>query len=138
MNEFKFDMSFRVRHPTMDAKKICVELGLTAKYCWTVGEQRRTPKGDFLEGSYPETYCTFILEKEAQTELADLIKSSNQMLRPHKNFLQSIYSSGGRLEYFIGWYSDGNSGEEFDADLLAEMADLKIGLTLDFYGGKKQ
>ena len=136
MNRFKFDLSFRIRHPQMDAEKICVQLGLEAKHKWTAGSQRKTPKGDLLEGTYDESYCTFPIDHDEETELADLIKSSTQSLKLCEHFLQLISSTGGRLEYFIGWYSSGNSGEEFDADLIAELANLGIGLSFDFYGGQ--
>jgi hypothetical protein len=136
MNKFKFDLSFRIRHPQMDAEKICLQLGLKAKHKWTAGNQRKTPKGDLLEGTYDESYCSFPLDHDDEAELADLIRSSTQSLKPHEKFLQLISSTGGRLEYFIGWYSDGNSGEEFDADLINQLASLRIGLSFDFYGGK--
>ena len=120
----------------MDAEKICVQLGLEAKHKWTAGSQRKTPKGDLLEGTYDESYCTFPIDHDEETELADLIKSSTQSLKLCENLLQLISSTGGRLEYFIGWYSSGNSGEEFDSDLIAELASLRIGLSFDFYGGQ--
>lgn len=53
-----------------------------------------------------------------------------------QNLFYELSSSGGKIEYFIGWYSEGNSGEEFDFELLRSLADLYIGLSFDFYGGK--
>ncbi len=137
MNEFEFDLSFRVRHPSIAWEKISANLGLSPKFFWTAGEQRKAPDGSFLEGYRSYTYCSFPVKMSSEMGLIDLIKLNNQKLKPNIKFLRFLHSSGGRLEYFIGWYSDGNSGEEFDAELLTELSDLKIGLAFDFYGGKK-
>lgn len=135
MNKFKFDLSFRVRHPYMNSEEICAQLGMVAKYQWTAGKQRKTPKGTLLEGVYNESYCSFDIDHDDNAGLTDLIRSNSQSLEAHKKFLDFLCSTGGKLEYFIGWYSEGNSGEEFDADLIRILAELKIGLSLDFYGG---
>lgn len=135
MNPFKFDVSFRIRHPDLDPKQICSTLGMDAKYKWKAGAQRKTPKGDLLEGVYTETYCSFEIEHNESIGLVELLRLSNQKLQPHKEFLELIRSTGGDLEYFIGWYSSGNSGEEFTWDLITDLADLQIGLSFDFYGG---
>jgi hypothetical protein len=55
-------------------------------------------------------------------------------LAPHCHFLHGFRSQGGTIELFVGWFLDGPSGDVFDCDLLARLADLKIDLSLDIYG----
>jgi hypothetical protein len=55
-------------------------------------------------------------------------------LAPHRPFFHEIRSQGGTIELFVGWFLDGQSGDVFDCDLLAQIADLKIDLSLDVYG----
>lgn len=135
MNKFKYDVSFRVFHPNMDPNDICKKLNMQATHKWCAGENRRTPKGTSLPGTYDQSYCSFNLDQPKDTELIDFLKHWNNNLFKFKKFLNQIYSSGGRLEYFIGWYSKENSGEEFDVSFLKELVELKINLAIDFYGG---
>lgn len=135
MHPFKYDVSFRIRHPTMDPDDISNELGLRPERNWKVGSQRTTPKGDILKGVYKETYCCFHLPHLKNQGLADFLKKIGKKFEIHSEFFKRILSTGGTLEFFIGWYSSENSGEEFDWKILAKLAELQINLSLDFYGG---
>ena len=43
-------------------------------------------------------------------------------------------SEGAKVEFYVGWhFYRGNTGEEFDSDLLGRMAELGIDLGLDIY-----
>lgn len=52
-------VSFRLRHPTLDLADIAKAVGLPIARIWTAGKDRRTPKGDPLEGVYQDSYCAF-------------------------------------------------------------------------------
>lgn len=135
MNNFKYDVSFRIFHPNMNPKDICKKLNMQATRMWCAGDQRKTPKGTSLPSVYEHSYCSFKLDQTEYTELIDLLKSWNKKLLNFKTFLNKIHSSGGKLEYFIGWYSKESSGEEFDVSLMYELVELKINLAIDFYCG---
>lgn len=135
MNSFKYDISLRVWHPTLDPDYLSQYLGLTASRKWKAGERRMTPKGDILKGTYEETYCVFSMEHTSSDELVDVVEKMTEKLSVYKTFICDISKSGGKVEYFIGWYSSGNSGQEFSARLIKDLADLDIGLSFDFYGG---
>ena len=135
MNKFQYEVSFRVFHADMNPNDICQKLNMQAAHKWCAGEQRRTPKGTSLPGVYDQSYCSFKLDQPKDTELVDFLKHWNDKLINFRDFFNQIYSSGGRLEYFIGWYYEGNSGEVFDVSLLEELVELKIDLAIDFYGG---
>jgi hypothetical protein len=66
--------------------------------------------------------------------LSVLLGRALDQLAPHRPFFQRIRSQGGTIEFFVGWFFDGDSGDVFDCDLLARMADLKIDLSLNVYG----
>ncbi|WP_256388442.1 hypothetical protein [Pandoraea sp. PE-S2R-1] len=38
------------------------------------------------------------------------------------------------MEFFIGWFSTGNTGETLDFELLKKLGELGIDLALDVYG----
>jgi len=133
MNPFKYDASFRVRHPEMEPEHISEELGLKAKHQWKAGTARKTPKGEPLKGMYENTYCSFELKHPQNTGLCNLLKQFNHRLYERKEFLKSIRLSGGTLEYFVGWYSDKDSGELFDLELLTQLVELGIDLSIEVY-----
>ena len=132
---FKFDVSLRITHPKMSPEEICKTLGLKAKHKGKVGMPRKTPKGTSLEGVYEYTYCTFGLKHPQKIGLEEFLKSCNEKFYKHKEYFDLINSTGGKLEYFIGWFFDRSSGETFDLELLRQLADLGIELGLNVYGG---
>jgi hypothetical protein len=135
--KFTYHVSFRVFHPTMDPQEICNELGMKAETMWKSGTRRQTPRGTSLSGVYENTYCSFELRHSASTNLISFLRRSTRNRRKHKKFLEHIHSTKGRLEYFIGWFANGDCGEIFDFDLLAQLADLKIDLSLAVYSQQK-
>lgn len=122
----------------MDPEEICSELGLRPERKWKVGSQRTTPKGDVLKGVYEETYCCFKLQHPKNQGLADFLIKVSAQFEVHSEFFKRIRSTGGTIEFFIGWYSDKNSGEVFDWELLAKLAEFRINLSMDFYGGTEE
>ncbi len=133
MKKFRYNVSFRVFHPDMDPDEICQKLNMQPTYKWRAGEGRKTPKGTSLPDVYKLSYCSFKLEPVEGVELVDFLKNWNDKLTPFKEYLNKISHSGGRLEYFIGWYSKENSGEVFDLFLIEGLMDLRIELAIDFY-----
>jgi hypothetical protein len=119
----------------MDVEQICDRLGLEPKRKWTAGRRRETPKGLPLTGVNRSTYCCFQLEHAEGVQLADFLDDCSDKLCRHKDFFKELRSTGGSLEYFIGWYSDRNSGQVFNLGLLCKLVALGIELSIDFYGG---
>jgi len=138
MNEYHFNIAFRARHPHLDPDEIARVLGLVATFKHRSGAQRQTPTGTPLEGTYKETYCCFDMKLTEGLLLADALMECNSRLRPHKEFLASLVKTGGRLDYFVGWYVAGISGETFPVRLLSELAELQIDLGLDVYRSDSQ
>jgi uncharacterized protein DUF4279 len=135
MNSYQYDISLRVRHPSLDPAEITSALGLNPSRSWRAGEARTTPKGNPLEGRYSNSYCVVKLGKGRWPDrtLTVVINELLDQLTPHQPLFERIRAQGGTVEFFIGWFFDGSSGDVFDCDLLARMADLKIDLSLDVY-----
>lgn len=133
MYPFRYEVSLRFRHPSLDPDDICRKLGMETKTKWKAGAARKTPTGIPLKGVYETTFCSFRLEHSKNIGLADFLKRCNHKLNKYKEFFDSIRSSGGNLEYFIGWFADKDSGETFDLELLQQVAELGIDLALCVY-----
>lgn len=138
MGNFKYHVSLRIDHPSMDPEHICTGLGLNAEYKWKAGAERKTPTGQSLPGTYEATYCCFELMHAKRAGLTDFLKMNTRKLYKHREFLDSIRSTGGTLEYFIGWFADTDSGEIFDLELLNQFVELGINISIAVYPNNKR
>ena len=108
---------------------------------WRVGAPRATPKGDPLIGTYDQSYWTSGSIRQGEWKpdahepdtLVNAIKELLRLFAEHKQFFKEIRSSGGSVEFFVGWFLGGDTGGVFKHDLLREMAGLGIDLSLDIY-----
>jgi hypothetical protein len=121
----------------MPSEEISRAIGMQPKIHWNAGDPRVTPTGTALGGVREETcWTTRILHPESG-DLVDAIAANLTSLEPHKDFLREFVTTGGEIEYFIGWFTtDTSGGETLDWELLQRLADLKISLGLDVYGNK--
>jgi hypothetical protein len=135
MNRYRYKISLRVRHPSMDPAEITHAVDLIPWRCWPAQEPRTTPLGKPLGGIWPHTYWTArVMEgewpgKDLQVAIGEVV----DWLELSRSFFEKVHSEGGTAEFFVGWFFEGQSGGVFDCGLLARMADLKINLSLDLY-----
>jgi hypothetical protein len=92
-----------------------------------------TPKGNPLPGVNTETFWYADLPVRDGDSLAKVIAAANSRLIDHRTYLGQLVTSGGSLEYFVGWFVDGNAGEVIDAATLHDCAALHIQLAFDVY-----
>jgi hypothetical protein len=107
MYPYEFTLSFRITHPSQDLSKVHAMLGsipgFTPGRIWKVGDARKTPKGNKLEGHYPNSYCYLEIKNKAQSDdesLSSAIEDAMGQLRQHKSALQEIVKTGGELNFF--------------------------------------
>ncbi|WP_156397471.1 MULTISPECIES: hypothetical protein [unclassified Sphingomonas] len=127
---FSYSVSLQVWHPSADPQDIIVGMGLPPKRFWMVGEQRVTPKGTPLPGTYDKSYCVFDIGDGNDGELADFLRETLRKLEHAGPFISALRSTGGKLSFFISWSPSGH-GEVFDVELLADMARLGIDLGIE-------
>ncbi len=134
MHEFTYAVSLRFFSKTVDLGDVCLQLNLNPKWLYKMGEPRVSPKGTLLGGVYDCSYCSVSLEPHESEELHETLERVAVGLMQYKNVFQAIRRDGGRAEFFIGWYSTGNTGDTFDSELLKNLGELEIDLAFDVYG----
>jgi hypothetical protein len=113
-------------------------LGLRPFRVWRQGEPRVSPKGTPLEGVYKyNSWAARTHEEErlfsTDISLEDYIAQLNQRLLPNKGKFMEVIGKGGYIEYFIGWFSEGNISATLEPKLMKDTAELGIAIGLDVY-----
>jgi len=119
----------------MPASEIISMLGLSAKHFWSAGERIRHVNGRELSVEQPnaKSYCSFPVETGDNADLEFVLSQQVVLMEEKSVAIKDFLRTGGELEFFIGWYFDGNSGFILDAVLLQQVAALGIALSFDIY-----
>jgi hypothetical protein len=121
----------------MDLEAVSDALGIKPSVLWKVGEPRRTPKGTALSGIYKTGFwtCRLVDGASIEQDLSSALSAALDKVAPGSPLFATIAQTGGRVEFFIGWFfDDGNSGDVLDHNLLGRLAGMSIDLSFDVYG----
>lgn len=128
-----FKMTLRVSHPSIDPQAITAELSLAPTNSYKNGESRSTPKGNPLSGNYNHSFWAHELVTEGCADISDAINKANEKIGLHREFMANIVEGGGSIQYFVGWFIDGSSGEILSWKLLKDCSDLNVDIYFDVY-----
>ena len=131
---FDFSVSLQVRHPDIDPAMVCAALSMEPSHSWKAGTPRVTPRGEPLGGTRRESYCSFNIAQGSDGEVAACLAATVKRLTKHRKFLNNLKATGGSVMFYVYWYPHGDTGETFNADLLAKMGRLGIDLGLNVIG----
>lgn len=134
MTSFRYDLSLRIKHPSVDLALVCGRLGMTPKVIWRAGEPRTTPIGNLLARDRDQSYRSIRIDHPADIPLADALGALLDRLTASRKFFDELAATGGSTNVFVSWYSEKNSGERLAPDLLGKLAVLNLSLALDVYG----
>lgn len=128
-------ISIRIRHPRLTTDEITSIMKSEPDAAHPVGQPRATPTGRALEGRYPESYWLKRVDA-TNLHLLDAIENALKIFRAVPEASLQITREGGRIELFIGWFVDRNSGDVLPHELLKELSDRRIDLSFDVYGAE--
>jgi hypothetical protein len=119
----------------MDPAEVSAALHIEPTRSWRAGEPRQTPKDTPLEGVWPGTYWTANVYEGACPDktLADALGELVDRFSTHKDFFRRVWSEGGKAEFYVFWYVDGNRGGKLESGLLGQLSDLSVNLLIDIY-----
>jgi hypothetical protein len=138
MYPYRYCVSLRFWHPTIDPEVISTKLGKKPSRLWRAGEPRTTPKGNKLEGTWKDSYWTAPLHPKKslssrKTQIETFLSTALDELAPHSKFIKAILAGGGRAEFFVGLFGDKNYGFDLEPELLQRLGKIGLRLSLDIY-----
>jgi hypothetical protein len=133
MGPQRTNLTLRLHHPTRDLLPVCTALGLAPRHAWKKGDERQTPNGRNLGGVRDSSYGSADLCKTSREPLSKKIEAALTRLEPYREVLEEVWSTGGRLSFFIGWFLDEDTGDTLDWPILQKTSQLRIELELNIY-----
>ncbi|MGA7806945.1 hypothetical protein [Bradyrhizobium sp.] len=107
-------VTLHLHHPTRDLRQVCAALGLVPRHVWKKGDERQSPNGRNLGGFRDSSYCSADLGETSRETLPKKIEAALMRLEQHREILEEVWSTGGRLSFFVGWFLDEDTGGTLD------------------------
>ena len=138
MQTYSFAVALRIWHPSIDPTIITESLQMQPVHQAMAGSRRRTSKGQLLDGHWRESYWSADPFKYGEylshdMGVEDVLADVCTALAPHRAFLNTLRSEGGRLLVQVSSYSARNYAFELSPDQLEALADLGVGFAHDIY-----
>ena len=134
MGNYIYRLSLWFGHPDADLSEIPSRLGLSANRVWKKGDPRTAPNGRIIGGVYHDSRGSIEFVGGKKSDLPKGLRAAIAALKPHKAFLNELSETGTKFSFFVGWFSDLNSRDVIDWEILRDLAELRISLDLDVYG----
>jgi hypothetical protein len=134
MGDYTYRLTLTIEHPDADLSEFARHLGLLPKRVGRKGDPRLAPDGRMTGRVYRHSSCTFQFGADFEHDLPKGVRSALAALLPYKSYLDEWSAKGAKLRFFVGWFSDFNSRDVLDWEILRDLAELRISLDLDFYG----
>jgi len=143
MLPYTYKICFLFTHPKMNLTEVRDTLSkipdLKPGRLMNFGDQRTTPKGRPLEGTYTASRWGFSFDEDRSWHNSDLerfpvaITSLLVKLLPFKDYLNELSRRGCSLRLILSIGVDSNTGDTLTPTQLAALSDLSMGLGLDLY-----
>jgi hypothetical protein len=130
----RFDVELMIVHPTLDPTEISAVLRLNADFSHRVGDQRKTPKGTLLEGTYRDTRWRHSRRHETPDQwFADKVTELIDSIEPHREFLRKLRSTGGKARAIVQFLGDGYYADNIPHETLTKLVELELDLGIECF-----
>jgi len=128
-----FKVSLWITHPNVDPRDISRALSLSPSHQSRAGQQRVTPTGELLDGTYQFSSWVHAFETGSVTDLTEFLPSIIAQIKSNTSYFWDIVNEGGSVELFCGVFADGNWDESFHHLLLRDLVEMAVDLRIDVY-----
>src|SRR5213075_663764 len=108
-----FQVTLAISHPSIDPSDISRALSLAPSRQTRAGQQRVTPTGKLLNGTYLFSSWGHDFDTRAVNDLSEFLPGLLDRLTPHATYFLELVRDGGNVELFCGVFADGNWDESF-------------------------
>lgn len=91
------------------------------------------PLGGNYETSYWSTELTPETMLSEPIEVEEALGVHVEYFSQHAQFFNRVRAEGGKAEFFVGLFSDGNIVVDIEPSLMGKLSHLSVGLCLDYY-----
>jgi hypothetical protein len=131
----RYEIALFIVHPTIDPSEITSQLGLAPVRTHRMGDQRTTPKGTMLEGTYSDTrWRNSVRYQSDEQYFAEKIDRLLDHIAPHKAFLNHLSDTGGTLEIIVQFLDGQYYGDTISNATLSRIASLDLRLGIESFG----
>jgi hypothetical protein len=152
-----FEISLRIRHPSIDPAQISRELKVEPEHSFKAGDPRESSSGNALTSVHAETYWLGSLGNLATTApltgftgervrfARERMQTAPQMslsvaldasliafLRPHAEFIRRLQSEDGQVSLLIELSTNALNGFTLSPQFMRTLSELGISLEFDF------
>jgi hypothetical protein len=139
MAPYRYAISLRITHPSIDPAEITVELGEDPSNWQKAGSPSPHSERESARHCQPDDTFWVGFSSEGESQDHDLqagLQALLSRLQSHRGFFHRLREDGGEAEFFVGWFLGKQGGEILSHELMAQLADLKIDLSFDLYLGE--
>ena len=133
-----FRLTFHVSHPSIPAVEIEEAFSLQTRFSQSVGDQKKTKSGKFLDGYYKLTNVSFCLHDLPlnfdDASIDGFLKT--QLESYDTDYIKHLVESGGSCNFLVGVFSSENVMFELSLETIGMLSASKISIKYDFYGGE--
>lgn len=132
--ERRFAVQLFIVHPTIEPSEIETALGLAGTHVHGVGDQRVTPSGTILPGTYPDTRWRYLVRYAVSDQwFVERLDEFLDGLQPHGAFLKGLRESGGTTSVIVKFLGDGYVGDDLPIATLTKLVELGVSFSLEVF-----
>ena len=128
-----FEVQLLIRHPTIDPDKITRTLGLKPSRSWMAGNQKSTPAGLKLKGTYHLTSWSHSWQHTGDRYFLRFAESILEDLKFHGEFFTNVVTEGGVIMLNVQLFGGQNVGDLASKRFLKLLTDLNIQLGTEVF-----
>lgn len=129
-------ISLQIWHPKINKDEIIKCINLEPSRCFSIGEQKTTPRGTKLLGVWETTYVSYSVISEEDIDIESGIEKAIALLKNSINdgaIFKQISSTGGKCSFYISLYEKTHIAFEISSSLIERIRELNIDLGFEFF-----
>lgn len=129
-------ISLQIWHPKINKDEIIKCINLEPSRCFSIGEEKTTPRGTKLLGVWKTTYVSYSLISKEDIDIESGIEEAITLIKSSINdgsIFKQISSTGGKCSFYISLYEKTHIAFEISSSLIERIRELNIDLGFEFF-----